>query len=131
MPPYITRTLGDLPDAIAPDGSHVYRLAADAAASMAQFVLPPGQITAAVVHRTVAEYWYVLAGAGRLWRDHAGDAAETALAPGVAVTIPVGTRFQFRNDGADDLRILGVTTPPWPGPDEAVAVTGVWSPRNA
>ena len=114
------------PDAIAPDGSHVFLLAADAEASSAQFVLSPGAVSRCVAHHTITEHWYVVHGSGQVWR--ANDRAEetTALTPGTSLNIPTGTRFQFRNDGADDLVILGVTIPPWPGDDEAYPAPGKW-----
>ncbi len=114
-------------DAAAPDGSEVRLLPSMAGGGLAHFRLKPGRVARAVAHRTVEEIWYVLAGQGRLWR-RLGDIQETvALEPGVAITIPVGTHFQFRNDGPDDLDILGVTMPPWPGPDEAYFVEGPWT----
>jgi hypothetical protein len=51
------------------------------------------------------------------------------LRRGVALTIPVGTSFQFRNTGRDPLAIIGVTMPPWPGEDEAMESKGVWHPH--
>jgi mannose-6-phosphate isomerase-like protein (cupin superfamily) len=45
---------------------------------------------------------------------------------GTCLTIPAGTKFQFRNEGHDDLRFIGVTLPPWPGPQEAYGVEGKW-----
>jgi mannose-6-phosphate isomerase-like protein (cupin superfamily) len=38
---------------------------------------------------------------------------------GLCLTLPVGTRFQFRSFGHEPLSVLGVTMPRWPGPDEA------------
>ncbi len=58
----------------------------------------------------------------------AGKKKTVDLAPGVSLTIPVGTHFQFRCDGFEPLTVLGVTMPPWPGPDEAYAVPGIWEP---
>lgn len=98
---------------------------------MAQFVLPPGQVSSAVAHRTVTEYWYVISGHGRLWRRLDDHSAETRLVAGLSLIIPAATAFQFRNDGAEDLRILGLTTPPWPGTDEATPVPGAWKPTDA
>ena len=49
-----------------------------------------------------------------------------ALRPGVAVSIPVGTSFQFRAAAGTEVAVVGVTMPPWPGDDEAVAVPGAW-----
>ena len=34
---------------------------------MARFSLPPFAVSRAVVHRTVDEVWYFLAGHGRMW----------------------------------------------------------------
>ena len=48
--------------------------------------------------------------------------------PGVSLDIPVGTKFQFRCDGDEPLEAVGVTIPPWPGPDEAFEVKGKWHP---
>jgi len=45
----------------------------------------------------------------------------------VGLTIPVRTRFQFRNTGETPLRFVIVTLPPWPGQDEAELLhTGRW-----
>jgi mannose-6-phosphate isomerase-like protein (cupin superfamily) len=63
-----------------------------------------------------------------MWRATDEREETVALQPGVALTIPVGTRFQFRATGREPLTIVGVTMPPWPGADEAVAVDGPWEP---
>jgi mannose-6-phosphate isomerase-like protein (cupin superfamily) len=51
-----------------------------------------------------------------------------ALEPGICLTIPLGVHFHFRALGDAALRVIGVTMPPWPGPDEAILVTGPWTP---
>ncbi|MBV2155001.1 cupin domain-containing protein [Kitasatospora sp. SUK 42] len=93
------------------------------------FELDPGEVTRAVSHATVQELWQVTAGGGELWRRQ-GDREETVrLAPGTAVSIPLGTAFQFRSDpdGDGPLRIAAVTLPPWPGTDtEARSEDGPW-----
>ena len=53
------------------------------------------------------------------------------IAPDVCLTIPVGTRFQFRSFGFEPLSAVGVTMPPWPGPAEAVLTDGPWTPTVA
>ncbi len=122
-----TKTLNPAPDVIAPDGSEVRILCQVAGGSMAHFTLPPGAVSQPVAHRTVEEVWFVVAGRGRMWR-RLDDREETvALAPGVSITIPVGTRFQFRCDGAEALAAVGMTMPPWPGMDEAYGVEGAWA----
>jgi mannose-6-phosphate isomerase-like protein (cupin superfamily) len=128
MPPtaWDAKQIGDAAVVTAPDGSEVRTLCATARGSMIRFTLQPGAISRAVAHRTVDEIWYVVGGLGRLWRK-LGDLEEIAdLAPGLSLTIPVGTRFQFRNDRDTPLSIVAVTMPPWPGEDEADAVAGVW-----
>jgi mannose-6-phosphate isomerase-like protein (cupin superfamily) len=50
------------------------------------------------------------------------------VAPGVSITIPTGTQFQFRNDGGDALDAVAVTMPQWPGDDEVYSVPGRWEP---
>ena len=125
---FTTRKLAVDPDAVAPDGSEVRLLAAASRGSMAHFSLAPGQVSAAVAHRTVEEVWLVLRGNGRMWR-RLGDRSEIVeLSPGVSVAIPTGAHFQFRSDSDEGLEAVGVTMPPWPGADEAYPVEGPWQP---
>jgi len=126
MPDFQTRALSPVPDEIAPDNSDVRVLVRDGTASMAHFTLAPGEIAVAVKHRTVSEYWFVVAGSGRMWRKDAENAEVVGLEPGVSLSIPLGTAFQFRNDGTAPLEIVGFDTPPWPGDDEAFDVEGEW-----
>jgi len=111
----------------APDGSAVRPLCTlPGVASFARFELAPEQVARAVSHRTVQEIWFVLGGSGRLWRAQDGREEITGLEPGVCVTIPLGTSFQFRA-GAGGLRVIAVTTPPWPDTaDEARFSQGPW-----
>ena len=44
--------------------------------------------------------------------------------PGVCLTIPLGTHFQFRSHGYESLAAVGVTMPSWPGEGEAMIVQG-------
>ena len=116
------------PDAIAPDGSEVRLLCGLARGALALFSLPPGAVSGPVAHRTVEELWYVIAGGGRIWRELGRRQEIVELTAGVALSIPTGTHFQFRCDSPETLTILGATMPPWPGPDEAYAVEGMWPP---
>ena len=120
-----TKTLSAVPDAYAPDGSEVRLLAALDGGSFAHFTLPAGRVSAPVAHRTVEEIWYVVAGAGEVWRRLGAEESVTPVGPGVALTIPLGTHFQFRA-GAEALSFVAVTMPPWPGEGEAYAVDGKW-----
>jgi mannose-6-phosphate isomerase-like protein (cupin superfamily) len=121
-----TRHAAALPDVIAPDGSEVRLLCATARGSMALFTLPPGRVSKAVVHRSVEEIWYVTRGSGRMWRRGSMREEIVEIGPGLSLAIPAGTRFQFRCDGDEPIEAVGVTMPPWPGPDEAEIVEGIW-----
>jgi mannose-6-phosphate isomerase-like protein (cupin superfamily) len=125
---FATRKLSKSPDAIAPDGSEVRLLATIAAGSMAHFTLRQGMVSRAVVHRSVEELWFFIAGRGRMWRRQDGAEEIVEVHTGVSISIPVGTAFQFRADGEDALEAVGVTMPPWPGPHEASFVDGAWPP---
>ena len=61
-----------------------------------------------------------------MWRQQDGREEVVTLEPGVRLTIPLGTRFQFRATGPVPLAAVAVTLPPWPGPDEASEVAGKW-----
>jgi mannose-6-phosphate isomerase-like protein (cupin superfamily) len=124
---YTTMRLPREADAVAPDGSDV-RVLLRLAGGLAHFSLGPGHTSTAVTHRTVEEIWFFLSGRGEMWRQQAGQEAVVAVEPGVCLTIPLGTHFQFRTLGDEPLAAIGVTMPPWPGDGEAVLVPGRWVP---
>ena len=127
MTTFETKSLPTIPDAIAPDGSNVRILLRLEGGSMAHLELPAGRTSRPVAHRTVEEIWLFLSGRGEMWRSQDGQPDSIVeVEAGVAVTIPVGTRFQFRSFGAAPLCAVGVTMPPWPGDDEAMFVRGRW-----
>jgi mannose-6-phosphate isomerase-like protein (cupin superfamily) len=124
---FATKRVSDAPDVIAPDGSEVRILCGVDRGGMALFSLPPGAVSKAVAHRTIEEVWYFVAGRGRMWRRLDGHEETVAVSAGTSISIPVGTRFQFRCDGPEPLVAVGATMPPWPGPDEAYVVDGPWA----
>ncbi len=121
-----TLSLPSEADVLAPDGSEVRLLCQTRLGSMAHFTLPPGAVSRAVAHRTVEEIWLFLGGRGRMWRRLDGQEQTVEVAQGVSLTIPVGARFQFRNDGDTPLEAVATTMPPWPGEAEASFVEGIW-----
>jgi mannose-6-phosphate isomerase-like protein (cupin superfamily) len=126
MTDFGTMRLPTLPTATAPDGSDVRVLLGASGGGMAHFELAAGKVARAVAHRTVGEVWFVLAGRGEMWRRQ-GEREETVLLePGVCLTIPLGTHFQFRASEADRVAVVAVTMPPWPGAEEAFFVPGPW-----
>ena len=62
-----------------------------------------------------------------LAQGRGGSMVHCTLRPGVAVTLSLGTEFQFRLIGDAPLEFVCCTMPPWPGEDEAVYVEGPWT----
>lgn len=123
------KRLPALPDIVAPDGSDVRVLLSTPRGGMAHFELKSGRASEPIRHRTVDEIWFVLSGRGEMWRSQNERENVVELEPGVCVTIPVGTHFQFRAADGGVLAAVGVTMPPWPGPEEAVPVPGKWGTK--
>lgn len=121
-----TTRLPEERNGIAPDGSDVRLLLTLGGGGMAHFELAPGRTSKPVAHRTVEEIWYFVGGRGEMWRRQGEREEVVAVGPGVCLTIPLGTHFQFRATSDEPLAAVGVTMPPWPGSDEAYEVPGKW-----
>lgn len=130
MTQFGTKPLPAKPDVVAPDGSDVRVLLRTGRGSMAHFELAPGRVSDPIRHRSVDELWFVLSGRGEMWRRQGEREEVVALAPGVCVSIPLGTHFQFRASGPGPLAAVGVAMPPWPGDGEAIPVPGKWAPTG-
>ena len=117
-------------DEVAPDGSDVRVLLGLNGGVMAHYELATGHVSTAVTDRTVEEIWFFLSGHGEMWRKQEGREEILAVEYGVCITIPLGTHFQFRSFGNEPLVALGVTMPPWPGPEEGIVVKGKWEPTS-
>jgi mannose-6-phosphate isomerase-like protein (cupin superfamily) len=63
-----------------------------------------------------------------MWRKQGGRSEVVDVHPGICLTIPLGTHFQWRNVGSEPLAAIGITMPPWPGENEAIVVEGEWEP---
>jgi mannose-6-phosphate isomerase-like protein (cupin superfamily) len=114
---------------VAPDGSDVRVLLGLKGGGMAHFELAPGETSIPVTHRTVEEIWLFVAGRGEMWRRQGQREEIVPVEPGVCLTIPVGTHFQFRSFGHEALAAIAVTMPPWPGKGEAIDdIQGRWQP---
>jgi mannose-6-phosphate isomerase-like protein (cupin superfamily) len=114
------------PNYSAPDGSEIRLLSNARGGGLCHCTLPPGVTSRAVVHRSVEEIWYFLEGRGQVWRKFMDAESEMDVAPGISLSIPAGTHFQFRNIGREPLRLIIATMPPWPGAEEAISVEGIW-----
>jgi mannose-6-phosphate isomerase-like protein (cupin superfamily) len=126
MPRFATKPLPAVPDVLAPDGSAVRILLSLRGGSMAHFTLAAGQVSLAVVHHSVEEIWYTVSGRGEMWRADGEHEEIVVLEPGVCLTIPVGTSFQFRASPTEGVSAVAITMPPWPGAEEALQVGGPW-----
>jgi len=123
-----TRSLPSAPDARSPAGAEIRYLLEGDTGNMIHSTVPPGQVNRATVHATVSEFWHVLSGAGEIWRRDGNGEEVTVLESGISVDVPVGTAFQYRCTGAEPLRFLCITMPPWPGDHEATVIAGPWVP---
>jgi mannose-6-phosphate isomerase-like protein (cupin superfamily) len=124
------KTLPDAPDGKSPAGADVRLLMGSDAGDMIHSTVPPSQTNRAVVHATVSEFWYILEGHGEIWRKDREQERVTTLVPGVAIDIPVGTTFQYRNVETAPLKFICVTMPKWPGAHESTYVEGKWKPSK-
>ena len=115
-------------DTKSPAGADVRLLMDGETGTMIHSTVPPHQVNRAAVHATVSEFWYVLEGHGRIWRDDGSESSVVDLVPGTSIDIPVGTSFQYRNVADVDLTFICITMPPWPGAEEATYVEGRWQP---
>lgn len=112
---------------IAPDGSEIRLLPTMIGGGLAHCKLPVDGVSEAVYHQTVEEIWYFIEGKGQIWRKQDELEEITDVYPGLSLTIPIATRFQFRNTGDIPLQFIIATMPPWTGPSEAVkAAEGKW-----
>ena len=125
-----TMRLADAGTVVAPDGSRICELVAVAGGSMVHCTLPKQAVSMAVVHATVDEVWFCIAGKGQVWRQREGAESAVDIEPGVSLAIECGTHFQFRSTGDEDLRLVIATMPPWPGADEARRVSDRWPPTE-
>jgi mannose-6-phosphate isomerase-like protein (cupin superfamily) len=123
-----TTLLPENPDAKSPAGADIRYMMEGATGNMIHSTVPAYQVNKATIHATVSEFWYVLEGRGEIWRGDGFESCVTVLAPGVAIDIPVGTAFQYRNSSDVELKFICVAMPRWPGDAEATYVQGIWRP---
>ncbi len=123
-----TTILPERPDAKSPAGADIRYMMSSPTGNMIHSTVPPHQINRATVHATVNEFWFILEGRGEIWRDDGEQSSITVLVPGIAIDIPTGTAFQYRNTSDAELKFICVSMPPWPGDNEATFIQGVWQP---
>jgi mannose-6-phosphate isomerase-like protein (cupin superfamily) len=124
-----TTVFPEKPDAKSPAGADIRYLMDGKTGNMIHSTVPPHQINKATVHATVSEFWYILEGHGKIWRDDGEESMVTDLVPGVSIDVPVGTKFQYRNISDQPLKFICIAMPPWPGDSEATYIEGKWEPK--
>lgn len=122
-------SLGSAPVVVAPDGLTVRPLFDSDRGSLAEFRLAAGLVGRTIRHRTIEEFWHVVAGNGAVWREGINDGLPLELEPGTAFVVPPQTAFQLRA-GESDLVVIATTMPPWPGEAEVEILEGhgPWMP---
>ena len=126
VPAFERKRLSEAYDELAPDKSEIRLLLNMRGGGLTHCTLPPHGISLAVKHKTVEEIWYFIQGHGQVWRKQ-GDREEIIdVSPGICLTIPPGTHFQFRNTDKEPLCFIIATMPPWPGDQVAVGVQDHW-----
>lgn len=121
------KRLGKKVDKIAPDGMEGRMLITLKEAELNHWQLAPNTISSAVIHKTIKEIWYCVAGKGKFWRkSHDEETDIEEIYPGTALSILPGTTFQFRNDDEIWLEFIIITIPPWSEDQEASIVKGIW-----
>ena len=88
--------------------------------SLAEATIPPGGVTEPHRHLVSEEFYYVVAGCGRMRIDD--ETAEIAV--GDAVLIAPGAVHTLRNTGSDELRILCCCAPPYTHEDTELDADG-------
>jgi mannose-6-phosphate isomerase-like protein (cupin superfamily) len=131
MATFMTARAKAVMDYEAPDKSEIRLLTDVKGSSMCLVTLKPGGVSQAKVHKTVDEQWFFTQGIGQVWRKEADYSEIVDVGPGVAITVPLGVHFQFRNTGWEPLSFICVDSPKWPAhgeaaKTEATPVKGNW-----
>ncbi len=123
---FATLPLPQASTVVAPDGADVRVLLGLTTGGMAHFELKASTASSAVTHQSVEEIWFVVSCRGEMWRRQGEREEIVALVPGLCLTIPLGTHFQFRASLTEPVAAVAITMPPWPGAEQAIAVPGPW-----
>ncbi len=103
---------------ITKDGSIIRELMHPAAhgnrlQSLAEAIVPPGQITALHRHHRSEEIYHITAGEGRMRLGN----DEFAITSGDTICIPPGIPHRLSNPGSLELRLLCCSSPPYADED--------------
>lgn len=128
MEDFLTKQIPDGLDGKAPDGSEIRLLTRTKRGNTVHFLIQSGFTSKATTHKTIDELWFFINGKGEVWRKNTDNGLEeiTAVKPGISISNPLGTHFQFRNTGKENLNFIIVAIPPRPGDYEAMEVKGKW-----
>jgi mannose-6-phosphate isomerase-like protein (cupin superfamily) len=99
--------------------------------------LPAGEITHATIEAretsspayldSLHEFFFVIAGSGRLWRSAGSTAELVELRPRRCVSIPPAVKFQYQSND-EPMVFLVVVAPRWSAEHWHAAQEGLWDP---
>lgn len=122
-------TLAAAPDAESPDGGAEIRyILSSPEGELTHAVCPAGSTSGTHLLPTLDEAYFVLGGAGEIWRASDDREAVTRLRPGRWVAMPAGMRFQYRANLGSSLVFLVVVLPQWRADLFQVVEGGRWTP---
>ena len=110
----------------APDGSEIRLFHEMKGGGLSECTLPAGLTSSPISHRNIEEIWFFTHGTGLVLRQQANIEETVKVEPGISLTIPKNTKFQFKNTGNTHLKFIICTMPPWPGEFEAQRENGPW-----
>jgi mannose-6-phosphate isomerase-like protein (cupin superfamily) len=121
--------LAAMPDAVSPDGgAEIRHILTSPAGDLTHAVCRAG-ITSGTHHLPdLNEAYYVLGGAGEIWRANEDRDVVTALRPGRWVAMPAGMRFQYRANFGTSLVFMVVVLPSWRADLFHIVDGGKWAP---
>jgi mannose-6-phosphate isomerase-like protein (cupin superfamily) len=101
VPSFITKDKSEIREIMAPANSSIK------GQSLAEAIVYPGDTTAAHIHKTSEEIYYILKGQGIMWQD--GE--ERPVKVGDAIANLPGVPHRITNNGSEPLVFLCICTP--------------------
>ena len=95
---------------------HYTVLADEPTFKVKKIVVRPGKRLSYQQHARRSEHWFVVSGTGQV----VIDGRSTAVSPGIAIDIPVGSPHRMQNPGSDDLVFVEVQHGEYFGEDDIV-----------
>ena len=95
----------------APDGSEIRLFHEMKGGGLSECTLPAGLTSSPISHRNIEEIWFFTHGTGLVWRQQGNIEETVKVEPGISLTIPKNTKFQFKNTGNTPVSYTHLTLP--------------------